>query len=61
MCGIVGHSERDCAVVCAHPNKKIDRAYGTWLQTPGGSAKTDNLGARWLRTKANGPWPTSNV
>lgn len=61
VCAIIGHSERDYAVVYAHSDKEIDNAYGTWLRAPGRSTKNDNLGARWLRNDINGPWPTVDV
>lgn len=32
VCGILGHTERDCNVVYANPDKIIERAYGTWLE-----------------------------
>lgn len=49
VCGILGHSERDCSVVYAHPDKVIDKAYGTWLRAPMKGGKQQNLGAKWLR------------
>lgn len=36
VCGIVGHTERECSVVYANPDKEIERAYGTWLRAQGG-------------------------
>lgn len=29
VCGKLGHSERECPVVYAHPDKVVSRAYGT--------------------------------
>lgn len=34
VCGVLRHSERDCSVVYAHPDKIIEKAYGTWLRAP---------------------------
>lgn len=34
VCGILGHFERDCGIVYAHPDKEIERAYGVWLRAP---------------------------
>lgn len=45
VCGVIGHSERDCAVVYANPGKEIERAYGTWLRAPGRGTRNENLGA----------------
>lgn len=52
MCGLLGHSERDCAVVYANPSKVIEKSYEVLLRTPNKQAKNLNLGAKWLR---NGP------
>lgn len=49
VCGIVGHTERECSVVYANPDKEIERAYGTWLRAPG-RGRRQNACARWLRT-----------
>lgn len=46
VCGILGHSERDCGVVYANPGKEIEKAYGTWLRAPGKNIKNNNVGAR---------------
>lgn len=54
VCGMLGHSDRDCPIVYANPEKVIDRAYGIWLRAPGKNAKNNNLGARWLRTGSDG-------
>ncbi|XP_074360434.1 uncharacterized protein LOC141700626 [Apium graveolens] len=53
-CGMLGHSERDCAIVYAHPDKEIERMYGTWLRAPMRGAKNQNLGAKWLRIGTGG-------
>lgn len=49
VCGILGHQERDCAIVYANPEKEIIRSYGAWLRAPAKNAKSTNLGAKWLR------------
>lgn len=49
VCGILGHTERDCSVVYAHPDKVVEKAYGTWLRAPMKGGKQQNLGAKWLR------------
>ncbi|XP_074326996.1 uncharacterized protein At4g02000-like [Apium graveolens] len=28
VCGIIGHTERECNVIYAHPDKEVERAYG---------------------------------
>lgn len=53
VCGIIGHSERDCAVVYANPEKLIDKAYGTWLRAPNKNVKA-NTGSRWIRNAGGG-------
>ncbi|KAL8112236.1 hypothetical protein AgCh_019798 [Apium graveolens] len=57
VCGVLGHSERDCAVVYANPDKMIEKAYGTWLRAPMKGGKQQNLGAKWLRNTGG----TSNM
>lgn len=52
VCGIIGHSERDCDVVYDNPGKEIERAYGPWLRAPGKNSKTP-AGSRWLRNAEN--------
>lgn len=49
VCGILGHQERECSIVYAHPDKEITRAYGTWLRAPGKTGRNMNVGAKWLR------------
>lgn len=34
VCGLLGHSDRDCGIVYANPDKTIERSYGTWLRAP---------------------------
>ncbi|KAL8107203.1 hypothetical protein AgCh_023859 [Apium graveolens] len=46
VCEILGHSERDCSVVYAHPNKVVEKAYGTWLRAPMKGGKQQNLEAQ---------------
>lgn len=53
VCGIIGHSERDCSVVYANPDKVIDKAYGSRLRSPSRNNK-NNAGARWLRNSSGG-------
>ncbi|XP_074336841.1 uncharacterized protein LOC141674013 [Apium graveolens] len=48
VCGILGHTERECSVVYANPDKEVEWAYGVWLRAPNRNAK-QNTGARWLR------------
>lgn len=54
VCGLMGHSDRDCGIVYANPDKNIERAYGTWLRALGRSGKNQNIGARWLRNGGEG-------
>lgn len=46
----------------AHPNKKITRAYRTWLRAPMRGTRNQNLGAKWLRNSTAGEssWEQSN-
>lgn len=34
VCGLLGHSDRDCGIVYANSDKNIERSYGTWLRAP---------------------------
>lgn len=54
VCGLLGHSDRDCEVVYANSEKTVERAYGVWLRAPNKSAKTQNIGAKWLRNGSDG-------
>lgn len=54
VCGLLGHQERDCAIVYANPDKEITRAYGTWLRAPGKNDKRMDVGAKWLRSDGDG-------
>lgn len=54
VCGLLGHSERDCAVVYANPNKVIEKAYGTWLRASMKNVKNQNIGVRWLKNGMDG-------
>lgn len=58
---MLGHSDRNCEVVYANPDKVIERAYGTWLRAPGKNAKDQNIGSRWLRNGVDGgqTWATT--
>lgn len=60
VCGIIGHAERDCNVVYAHPEKIVEKAYGTWLRAPNKNMR-NNTGARWLRNlgTGDGGWGSS--
>lgn len=53
VCGVIGHSERDCPVVYANPGKPIQKAYGTWLRAPSRNTR-NNTGSRWLRNTLEG-------
>lgn len=65
VCGLLGHQERDCAIIYANPDKEIIRAYGGWLMASIKNAKNMNLGAKWLRngSDSNRAWDegASNV
>lgn len=54
VCGILGHSERDCNIIYENPDKVVDKAYGVWLRAPSKNATKSNAGARWLRTTSDG-------
>lgn len=49
VCGLLGHQERDCAIMYVNPDKKISRAYVVWLRAPTRNAKKMNVRAKWLR------------
>lgn len=53
VCGILGHSERDCNIVYANPDKVVEKAYGSWLRAPPKNMKI-NTTSRWLRNTGNG-------
>lgn len=53
VCGIIGHTERECNIVYANPDKEVERAYGAWLRAPGRGGRY-NAGARWLRNSEGG-------
>lgn len=55
--GLIGHSERDCNLVYANPDKEIARAYGVWLRAPTRNSSNQNVGAKWLRNGAEGSQP----
>lgn len=48
------HSERDCAIVYANPDKEFDRAYGVWQRAPSRNASNKNTRARWLHNGLDG-------
>lgn len=54
VCGMIGHSERDCAVVYANPEKEIARAYDVWPWALLRNVKNQNVGARCLRSGVEG-------
>lgn len=59
VCGIIGHTESECSVVYANPDKEVERAYGPWLRASGRGGKY-NAGARWLRNSEGGSsWATA--
>lgn len=49
VCGFLGHSDRECSIVYANPEKVIERAYGVWLRAPNKNAENQNMGEKWLR------------
>ncbi|XP_074360805.1 uncharacterized protein LOC141701064 [Apium graveolens] len=53
VCGILGHSERECSVVYANPDKHVEKAYEIWLKAPTRNVK-NNSGAKWLRGEGSG-------
>lgn len=53
VCGIIGHTERECSIVYENPDKEIERAYGVWLRAQNRSTKFE-VGARWLRNPNGG-------
>ncbi|XP_074347321.1 uncharacterized protein LOC141686168 [Apium graveolens] len=44
VCGLLGHSERDCNLVYDNHGKEITRAYGVWLRAPTRNANNQNQG-----------------
>lgn len=62
VCGKIGHSDRDCNVEYASPDKLVEHAYGVWLRAPTRTNKI-GAGARWLRNVNDGgtQWITSNT
>ncbi|KAL8158305.1 hypothetical protein AgCh_002851 [Apium graveolens] len=52
VCGMLGHADRDCAVVYANPEKEVERAYGPWLRAPTRNIQV-NTGAKWLRNSGS--------
>lgn len=54
VCGILGHSERECNIVYENPDKVIEKAYGVWLRAPTKNAAKLNTGAKWLRNTNDG-------
>lgn len=54
VCGLMGHTDRDCGIVYANSDKVIERAYGTWLRAPTRNERNQSIGARWLRNGMDG-------
>lgn len=54
VCGLMGHSDRDCSLVYANPEMDIPRAYGVWLRAPNRNTGNQNSGAKWLRSGNKG-------
>lgn len=48
VCGVIRHSERDCAAVYANPEKLVDKVYGVWLRAPSRDARI-NTRSTWIR------------
>lgn len=44
VCGVLGHTERECSVVYANFDKDIEKEYGVWLRAPNRNEK-QNMGA----------------
>lgn len=53
VCGILGHTDRECPIIYANPEAEVERAYGVWLRAPSRNVK-NNTGARWLRNAEGG-------
>lgn len=50
VCGILGHSDKDCDVVYANPYKEVEKAYSPWLRATMKNMKNKvNAGTKWLR------------
>lgn len=62
VCGVLGHSERDCGIVYRNPDKVIEKTYGVWLRAPSKNAAKLNTGEKWLRNMndGNNPWTKKN-
>lgn len=43
VCGRIGHSERECNIVYASPDKVVARAYGAWLRAPTRNANMNTV------------------
>lgn len=58
VCGLLGHSGRDCNIVYANPDKMVERAFGAWLRAPSRNMKNSS-GSKWLRNAGDGgsSWP----
>lgn len=54
VCGVIGHSDQNCGIVYANPDKNITRAYGVWLRAQKKNSNSQNLGAKWLRSGVEG-------
>ena len=61
VCGMLGHSDRDCIIVYKNPDKVVERAYGVWLRAPSKNASKFNTGAKWLRNMHDMNSPASTM
>ncbi|XP_074352981.1 uncharacterized protein At4g02000-like [Apium graveolens] len=48
VCGIIGHSDRDCIVVYVNLEKVVEKMYGVW-QRASSKRGQRNPGSKWLR------------
>lgn len=62
VCGRLGHSDRDCEIVYANPEKIVEWAYGVWLRAPTKNTRMQKMGSKWLRNGPDGvrSWQVGN-
>lgn len=62
VCGLMGHSERECGILYANPETEIPRAYGVWLRAPTKNSQNQNVGSKWLQNgmEQGLPWKKEN-
>ncbi|WOG86768.1 hypothetical protein DCAR_0205986 [Daucus carota subsp. sativus] len=62
VCGRLGHSDRDCEIVYANPEKMVEWAYGVWLRAPTKNTRMQKMGSKWLRNGPDGvrSWQVGN-